>query len=91
MTVFGGFLTERWINTNEYVSMIAEFAKIDACDWARSILQGMASKVGAFYEDDERSPYDEITSIALVERFRKAILDQLRLAQVELVPDLGDL
>ena len=90
-TVFGNLLGERWLNTREYVSVIAEFAKIDTCDWARNLLRGMASSVGAFYGDDERSPYDQIKNIQHVERFKRTIFDRLRIMEIELVPDLGDL
>jgi len=90
-TVYGKMLASRWLNTQEYVSMHAEFAKIDACDWARMILQSMAEAVGAFHDDDERSPFEEMTNIAVVERFRNTILDRLRIMEMELVQDLGAL
>jgi hypothetical protein len=91
LTVFGNLTSERWLNTHEYVSMFAEFAKIDACDWARLMVQGMASSVGAFHDEDERSPFDELSNIGVVERFRNTILDRLQIMEREIVPDLGDL
>ena len=91
LTVFGSLLAEPWLNTEEYVSMIAEFAKIDTCDWAREMLRGFAASVGAFYGDDERSPFDAIESIKHVERFKRTVLDRLKIMDLELVPDQGDI
>jgi len=79
------------LNTGEYIAMIAEFAKIDTCDWARLVLHGLAETVGAFYDDDERSPFDEMKNIAMVERYRKEIVSCLERMNRQLVPDLGDL
>ena len=89
--VFGTLLFEDWESQADQIEMIAEFAKIDAADWARRMLRGIAYNLGAFPEGSERSVWDPMESIGDVERFRDEVLNQLqRKAAFDSQRDLAD-
>ena len=75
--VFGQLIFRRWKSREEQVEAIAEFAKIDALDWAREMLRGIAYDMGAYSEDDDRDFWGPIQSIEDAERYRDAILAKL--------------
>ncbi len=75
--IFGQLLFHEWTSKAEQVEAIAEFAKIKELGWAREILRGIATDVGAFYHDDDNTVWSEMRCITDVENFRNEILFQL--------------